>query len=56
MFLDIIHLLFFIRNSVSDTGLSPKRRICKQKTGQWITARNIIFVLMYHHHKLLDRN
>jgi hypothetical protein len=24
------------------------------KTGQWIMSRNIIFLLLYHRHKLLD--
>jgi hypothetical protein len=26
----------------------------EMKTGRWIMSRNIIFVLMYHRHKLLD--
>jgi hypothetical protein len=26
------------------------------QTGRWIMSRNIIFVLMYHRHKLLDLN
>jgi hypothetical protein len=39
----------WIQNPVAETSCF------KIKTGRWIVSRNIIFVLMYHRHELLDR-
>jgi hypothetical protein len=43
--------VYITKHNVSETGFC----LCLQvKTGWWIMSRNIMFVLMYHRHRLLD--
>jgi hypothetical protein len=45
--------VFFIKNRTM-YNVQKQRKVFLDKTGRWIMSRNIIFVLMYHCHKLLD--
>jgi hypothetical protein len=52
---NVLETGFCLRLQVKPTQLSPIDRACPYlRTRRWIMSRNIILVLMYHRHKLLD--
>jgi hypothetical protein len=52
---NVSETLFCLRLQVKPTQLGPIDRASPyHRTGRWIMSRNIIFILMYHRHKLLD--